>query len=262
MSGNARLVFLVAFVGLLLGFTGGYLYVNQQIQAITMTSSAMVEAANRERSIFAEQATGLQNQLAKQSRELAEVRSRIQDTELALRQARADNSVLQDSLMKLQSERRMLADEVEKLAGQVQSVRGELADVNTRLARARRTLDSIEGLIKNLESDRDLLVELRKSAPTNRQDAEAYWAKVKTLAARVDPALAVAVEKIRGRIDAYFDWIEARPPAGATLEELALWVFSAEPAVFEYNQNIEDLTKNVFLNMILRIDTAENILAR
>jgi vacuolar-type H+-ATPase subunit I/STV1 len=262
MRGNVRLIVIAAIAGLMLGFTGGYVYVNQQIQAITITSSALVEAANKERSILAERLANLEEEINIKSRELEKEASKTQDAELALSQARADTSSLQDSLTRLQGDKRMLTDEVENLEGQVQSLEKDLANVNIKLTSASSTLVSIDELVKKLESDRDLLLELRKSTPADREEAEAYWANVKTLAARVDPALAVAVEKIRGRVDAYFDWIESQPLAGATFEEFCFWVFSAEPAVFEYGQNIEKLRNDVLLNMILRIDTAGNILAR
>jgi hypothetical protein len=74
-----------------------------------------------------------------------------------------------------------------------------------------QVLGSIEvmSFIESLESDRLLLVEIRKQVPENRLEAEIYLNRLKMLSSESDPVrLVPLIKRVLDNAPIYFDWLD------------------------------------------------------
>jgi chromosome segregation ATPase len=118
-------------------------------------------------------------ELATSAATIEELRAQVDDLSLAMDSLSADNAALQHAIDELSRERDQL----------------------------RQSLDRFGDLYDPLESDRQLLFELRKSLPETRPEAEAQLARIRSLALSSDPArLGQLVDRIDDNATAFLDW--------------------------------------------------------
>ena len=117
---------------------------------------------------------------------------------------------------------------------------------------------SVEGHLANLQntigpmnSDRLLLVELRKSMPDNLEDAEKYWKGVKEQAVQSDPSLGTKVDRVIRLLPTYFDWID-----GTYTDTCDSVLAFFNSGAVEFGTMSGDLQNDIFLVLINRMDSA------
>ena len=102
-----------------------------------------------------------------------------------------------------------------------------------------------------MDSDRLLLVELRKHMPGNEEEARSYWEDVRDLAVKSDPALSAKVNRVLRLVPAYFEWVETPFTSSCGSVEAFFNSGASELGIVR-----ADLEKDVLLVLINRIDTA------
>jgi hypothetical protein len=106
-------------------------------------------------------------------------------------------------------------------------------------------------LVGSLESDRLLLVELRKDLPAARQEAEAYLARVEDLALTSDPErLGVIVSRVRAAAPVYLDWRDQ--PYQTQAEASAAYIQTGAAA---FDTTWKALQDAILLTVANRLDT-------
>ena len=112
-------------------------------------------------------------------------------------------------------------------------------------------VDSLEEAVSPLDTDRLLLVELRKDFPDDREAATEYWESVKKLSVQSDPSLGPKVDRVLRLLPTYFDYIEAAREA-TSCEDVFSSYFST--GVIDFFNVERDYRRDVFLVLINRID--------
>lgn len=151
-----------------------------------------------------------------------ELRTLVDDLSVANETLREDNTALQETVDALSDERDRLADS---------------------MARFDRLKDP-------LESDRQLLLDLRKELPETRPEAEAQLARIRALALSSDPqGLGQLIDRVDATAPAFLDW---RFGEYASSEEFsAAYVDTGANA---FDRNFTELRSGVLLSVANRLD--------
>lgn len=115
-------------------------------------------------------------------------------------------------------------------------------------------LANLESTVEPMDSDRLLLVELRKSMPNNLDDAVTYWKSVKAQAVKSDPSLGTKVDRVIRLLPTYFDWID-----GTYTDTCDSVLAFFDSGAVEFGTMSGDLQNDIFLVMINRMDSAINL---
>ena len=115
-------------------------------------------------------------------------------------------------------------------------------------------LFSLEGAIQPMDSDRLLLVELRKSMPDDLDAATKYWKTVKEQAVKSDPSLGTKVDRVIRFLPTYFDWL-----GGEYTDTCDSVLAFFDSGAVEFGTMSGDLQNDIFLVMINRMDSAINL---
>ncbi|MCH8940647.1 MAG: hypothetical protein IIC27_05960, partial [Chloroflexi bacterium] len=89
-----------------------------------------------------------------------------------------------------------------------QTLVGSLEDQVSTMAALQEHIAKFESAIEPMDSDRLLLVELRKSMPDTMDEAVKYWKTVKNQAVQSNPSLGTKVDRVIRLLPTYFDWLE------------------------------------------------------
>lgn len=115
-------------------------------------------------------------------------------------------------------------------------------------------LANLESTIEPMDSDRLLLVELRKSMPDTLEEAEKYWKTVKDQAVKSDTSLGIKVDRVIRMLPTYFDWIN-----GTYTDTCDSVLAFFDSGAVEFGTMSGDLQNDIFLVMINRMDSAINL---
>ena len=218
--------------------------------------------------IFQPTATLAESRLADEQGQAANLRGDLESRDLRIEELLVKVSGLQNGLAlatveretvvaKLDDQRRETED---ALATDVES-QDALARVEGSLRAARsqaefltleqERLAALRDSIRPMDSDRLLLVEIRKDMPTTLDEATAYWKGVRDLAVKSDPALGSKVSRVQSLVPAYFDWRETSFETSCG----SVTAFFSSGAS-DLGTLRADLEKDVLLVLINRMDTA------
>ncbi len=111
-----------------------------------------------------------------------------------------------------------------------------------------------ENTIEPMDSDRLLLVELRKSMPDTLDEAVKYWKSVKDQAVQSNPSLGTKVDRVIRLLPTYFDWLE-----GTYTDTCDSVLAFFDSGAVEFGTMSGDLQNDIFLVMINRMDSAINL---
>ena len=159
-----------------------------------------------------------------------ELRTLVEDLSLANDELLASNTDLQASLDALSAERDRLAASIERF----------------------------DELYDPLESDRQLLFELRKDLPETRPEAEAQLTRIRDLALSSDPQrLGQLVDRVDETAPAFLDWRFGE--FESTAEFSAAYVDSGANA---FDSSFEELQSEALMSVANRLDSLLTILDR
>ena len=132
-------------------------------------------------------------------------------TKLELRQSRidaltGDQRSLEDRLGDLREQTGRLQSQLDGKIEEIETLQEQVTDLENRPPVL--DVEGLDQLQDQLEADRLLLVELRREDPETREDAEHYWATIKRIAVKSDPALSPKADEVTRDLPAYYDWIE------------------------------------------------------
>jgi hypothetical protein len=159
-----------------------------------------------------------------------ELRTLVEDLHLANEALREDNTSLQQSMDALAVERDRLAQSIDRF-------------------------DQLDG---RLESDRKLLLELRKELPETRPEAEAQLDYIRSLALQSDPqGLGRLIERVDATAPDFLDW---RFGEYTTSQEFSEAYVNTGANAFD--RNFTELRSGVLLSVANRLDSLLTILDR
>ena len=159
-----------------------------------------------------------------------ELRGIVADLDSANDVLVADNSSLQHTVSQLEQERDQL----------------------------RTSLDRFDKLYSPLEADRQLLVELRKTLPETRPEAEAQLARIRDLALASDPAgLGRIVKRLDDAVPTFLDW-----RFGDYDSVQAYTDAYVETGANAFDSSMEEFRSEVLMSVANRLDSLLTILDR
>ncbi|MCH7552602.1 MAG: hypothetical protein IIC82_01195 [Chloroflexi bacterium] len=118
-----------------------------------------------------------------------------------------------------QDEKRQLEDQISELQEQQEDLQAQLDTQLEEFSSLQERVDLLQGatlagesgtpeeLANRLDADRLLLLDFRKDLPEDEDDARAFWANIKALAARSDPSLAPLVDRVARTVPNYFRFV-------------------------------------------------------
>ena len=135
-----------------------------------------------------------------------------------------------------------------------QTLVGSLEDQVSTMAALQEHIAKFESTIEPMDSDRLLLVELRKSMPDTLDEAVKYWKTVKNQAVQSNPSLGTKVNRVIRLLPTYFDWLE-----GTYTDTCDSVLAFFDSGAVEFGTMSGDLQNDIFLVMINRMDSAINL---
>jgi len=135
-----------------------------------------------------------------------------------------------------------------------QTLVGSLEDQVSTMAALQEHIAKFESTIEPMDSDRLLLVELRKSMPDTLDEAVKYWKTVKNQAVQSNPSLGTKVDRVIRLLPPYFDWLE-----GTYTDTCDSVLAFFDSGAVEFGTMSGDLQNDIFLVMINRMDSAINL---
>jgi ABC-type transporter Mla subunit MlaD len=161
---------------------------------------------------------------------LDELRTLVDDLSLANNALEADKSTLQRSVDTLSTER----------------------------DRLRASLARFDDLYDPMESDRQLLFELRKNLPETRPEAEAQLTRIRNLALSSDPArLGQLVDRVSDAAPAFLDWRFGEFETTADFSNAYV-----DTGANAFDSSMEDFRSEVLMSVANRLDGLLTILDR
>jgi len=137
------------------------------------------------------------------------------------------------------------------LEDQLTSARAEIAALTVERDRLQELLGAFDTLYDPMEADRQLLVELRKPLPEDRDTAEAYLARIQQLAVVSDPArLGQPASRVLETAPVYLDWRDAT--YGSPAERDAAFLTTGAAA---FGTDFDELQNAILLTVANRLDT-------
>ena len=240
MAGSALMIMLGIGIGI------GYVLFQPSASEASSRTETNVERISRLEASIAEKDArfnDLLNQVAGYKQEIARTQAinegltdRIAQQQSTVDAAELAEKAAQNDLAASQEQVASLEEQLSTMA----SVQGHLAN--------------LEGAIEPMDSDRLLLVELRKSMPDNLDDAVMYWNTVKEQAVKSDPTLGPKVDRVIRLLPTYFDWID-----GTYTDTCDSVLAFFDSGAVEFGTMSGDLQNDIFLVMINRMDSAINL---
>ena len=135
-----------------------------------------------------------------------------------------------------------------------QTLVGSLEVQVSTIAALQEHIAKFESTIEPMDSDRLLLVELRKSMPDTLDEAVKYWKTVKNQAVQSNPSLGTKVNRVIRLLPTYFDWLE-----GTYTDTCDSVLAFFDSGAVEFGTMSGDLQNDIFLVMINRMDSAINL---
>ena len=135
-----------------------------------------------------------------------------------------------------------------------QTLVGSIEDQVSTMAALQDHIAKFESTIEPMDSDRLLLVELRKSMPDTLDEAVKYWKTVKNQAVQSNPSLGTKVDRVIRLLPTYFDWLE-----GTYTDTCDSVLAFFDSGAVEFGTMSGDLQNDIFLVMINRMDSAINL---
>ncbi len=135
-----------------------------------------------------------------------------------------------------------------------QTLVGSLEDQVSTMAALQEHIAKFGSTIEPMDSDRLLLVELRKSMPDTLDEAVKYWKTVKNQAVQSNPSLGTKVNRVIRLLPTYFDWLE-----GTYTDTCDSVLAFFDSGAVEFGTMSGDLQNDIFLVMINRMDSAINL---
>ena len=179
--------------------------------------------------------------------------AKVEKTLLAqISDAKEQASSALHTLTQMESDLEMLSSAQE----QILTLEKQIQPIQPQATEKQGNLEFLREMSDVVERHRLLLVELRKDLPLTREEAEAYWDTMKTIASRADPALASPADKVILKIDNYFDWNDRSPNPTAPSEEYMDWLadYSTSGATAYEDANVT-FVREALLSVISQMDT-------
>jgi hypothetical protein len=240
MAGSALMIMLGIGIGI------GYVLFQPSTSEASSRLETNVERITRLEASIAEKDArfnDLLNEVSSYKQEIARNKAtneglmeQISRQKLVVTDAERAETMAQNALVTSQNEVATLEDEVSTMV----LLQGHLAD--------------LEGSIEPMDSDRLLLVELRKSMPDTQEEAVKYWKSVKDQAVKSDPSLGTKVDRVIRMLPTYFDWID-----GTYTDTCDSVLAFLDSGAVEFGTMSGDLQNDIFLIMINRMDSALNL---
>ena len=116
-------------------------------------------------------------------------------------------------------EKRQLENQISQLQGRQQDLQEQLNTQLEEFSSLQERVEVLQGatlagdsgtpeeLADRLDADRLLLLDFRKDLPEDEDDARAFWANIRVLAARSDPSLAPLVDRVARTVPHYFRFV-------------------------------------------------------
>ena len=202
---------------------------------------------------------------------------KVKESELV--DARSDIADLNNNVGNLVIERDNLSGRLSEAGDSLDSLEEELTAKELELdsaldsfdlsesekQRMEERIEAIGDAIMKFESDRLLLVELRKEVPQTREEAMEFWSSVRDIARSSDPSLGIAVEKVISKLGPYYNWLETQPEPDADMdgvldEGYVQWAFFPPLGTFDYFDEIGKFQNDALLVIIVRMDAALSLI--
>ena len=197
------------------------------------------------------------NELGKSVTELSALGERIRVLQSTLADREGANARLETVLATTNRTLATTMQDLEAKTTALESSARETELLNEENRELQSKIDVATSTLTILDKDRLIIIEVRKDVPASRSEALAYWERVRGLAAQSDPSLVVLVDTILSRIDPYFDWVEASPGPGATVEEILDWIFSyGSSGAANYDRAVQRFRNEALLTVITHIGLA------
>ena len=245
-------LWIVPVIALVIGLAAGLVTSSFYLQP-TVSSFELRE------DILESQIDRLESKLASSTEELSRVRTLIGSLDSNLARISKDKEELDEILKTVNSTLSVNVRKLESTENDLDSVLSELRQLKIVANESKRRLANFDYLISGLDSDRNILIELRKEVPEIREEAREFWSDLKLKVSSSDPKLAVKIDRILARLDQYFNWIELRPSAGTPQNDFCGWILSAPLGTFDYTDEIDTFEKEMLLVVITRIDATINL---
>ena len=240
MAGSALIIMLGIGIGV------GYVLFQPSASEASSRTETNVERISRLEASIAEKDArfnDLLNQIAGYKQEIS--RGKATSEGLTEKIAQQQSTVTASELAESSA-----TDDLVASQDQVASLEDQLAI----MAALQRHIADFESTIEPMDSDRLLLVELRKSMPDTLDEAVKYWKSVKDQAVQSAPGLGTKVDRVIRLLPTYFDWLE-----GTYTDTCDSVLAFFDSGAVEFGTVSGDLQNDIFLVMINRMDSAINL---
>ena len=240
MAGSALMIMLGIGIGV------GYVLFQPSASEASSRTETNVERISRLEASIAEKDArfnDLLNQIAGYKQEIS--RGKATSEGLTEKIAQQQSTVTASELAESSA-----TDDLVASQDQVASLEDQLAI----MAALQRHIADFESTIEPMDSDRLLLVELRKSMPDTLDEAVKYWKSVKDQAVQSAPGLGTKVDRVIRLLPTYFDWLE-----GTYTDTCDSVLAFFDSGAVEFGTMSGDLQNDIFLVMINRMDSAINL---
>lgn len=151
--------------------------------------------------------------------------------------------------------------ELELATEEQAGLRQELRVYQSQSAEEIARLETLQEMYDSLDRHRRLLLELRREAPTSKDESLAYWSNIHSVAVDANPALSSEAEKVLIRIDNYYTWKDGGPNPSDSVDEYLNWRKAYAPSGAEaYEEATLGFNQQALLSVVNRIDTVLSLL--
>ena len=141
------------------------------------------------------------------------------------------------------------------LEDQLAAANARIAQLETQNERIDDLLSAFDDMYDGMEAERQLLIELRKPIPEEREPAEAYIQRLQTLAIVSDPTrLGQPASRLLETAPTYLDWRDGDYPTQA--ERDAAFLSSGAAG---FGRDFDELEQAVLLTVANRLDALLNL---
>ncbi len=141
------------------------------------------------------------------------------------------------------------------LEAELAAARARIASLEQQSRRIDDLLDAFDDMYDGMEAERQLMIELRKPIPDQRDGAEAYLARLSRLAIVSDPVhLGQPASRLLETAPVYLDWRDGS--YASPVERDAAFI---ESGAAGFSNDLDDLEKAVLLAVSNRLDALLNL---
>jgi chromosome segregation ATPase len=238
-----RKLVVVAMVSILAGAGIGFLFALSSLLPQNIQLKTKLELIQSDK-------LRLERELNDTKSNIANLNLKIEELQGKVKELISENSRLSTDSKAAKQNIESLAKELEDKKMEIQLRLKEISKLNQTNNELRKTIDKIKKIVKILEIDRKILIEMRKDVPNNRSEAKVYWENLKNVVIKTDLSLGDQIEKILARIDAYYDWLDEFPKPPSSLADYAYWYFFPPQQVIEYFDEVSEFRKRVMLAIV------------